>query len=125
MEEGIDEIEMKKALPNAKLMKRPLLDVTVDEEAPPSSSADVSDLSVSSSVSSSSSSPHVVGSSSLRSSTLRAALNTIKSIVGVGILSFPFAFYQAGLVFGLISVLIIAIIVNYGMRLLVEVRVEV
>lgn len=108
------EVEM---MQTSKVMKRPLLEVTVDEElppvvpsndgAPPSSSPAVS--------------PHA---DEIKSSTTRAALNTIKSIVGVGILSFPFAFRQAGLIFGLLSVVLIAMIVNYGMRLLVDVRTE-
>jgi hypothetical protein len=97
-EEGI---EMKKKGSGAALMKRPLLDTsTADaEELPavaavqeelrssPLPSAPEALLEVAEGVD-----PHTGAAvTGAKSSTFRAALNTIKSIVGVGILSFPFA----------------------------------
>jgi hypothetical protein len=98
-EEGI---EMKKKGSGAALMKRPLLDTsTADAEELPAVAA-VQEVLRASPVPTAPTEellevaeavdPHTGAvATAAKSSTLRAALNTIKSIVGVGILSFPFA----------------------------------
>jgi hypothetical protein len=98
-EEGI---EMKKKGSGAALMKRPLLDTsTADAEELPAVAA-VQEVLRSSplpsapeallEVAEAAVDPHTGAAvTGAKSSTFRAALNTIKSIVGVGILSFPFA----------------------------------
>ncbi len=120
------EIEMKK-ISSASLMKRPLLDTsTADSEEQPAELLTAAPTAALQQPVVLHVDPHtgaVEGGG--KSSTLRASLNTIKSIVGVGILSFPFALRNAGLVFGAISVVLIALLVNYGMRLVVAVRQEV
>lgn len=111
--------------------RRPLLEVTKDaeeeqeeEESRKQSSTSLPPSSTTSSSSSTVVDPHL-GGDGKKSSTLRAAANTVKSIVGVGILSFPYALSQAGLAFGLVSILLIAFLVNYTMRLLVHCQVEI
>ena len=108
-----EEVEMKSVSAGPADMKRSLLDTTVDSESEPSPLA-VEESGV------------VSGEfSAERSSTFRAALNTVKSIVGVGVLSFPFALSNAGLGFGVAAIAVIATLVNYGMRLVVAVREEI
>ena len=86
---------------SATLMKRPLLDTsTADSEELPAAAIELSPLEAgpvgpieaATEAAVAALDPHtgtVAGAA--KSSTLRACLNTIKSIVGVGILSFPFA----------------------------------
>lgn len=130
---------MKRTLSSSAVMRRPLLDVA---SAAPGVSTDLEEAVVASEPATAGpvtsvdleepaagaapagSDAHGVGGGE-RSSTARATFVTIKSIVGVGVLSFPFAFAHAGLVFGLLSVVLIALSVNYGMRLLIAVKVEV
>ena len=67
---------------------------------------------------------HAVGGEK-KSTTFQSSLNTVKSIVGVGILSFPYALSKAGYAIGLPAILFIAVLVNYTMKLLVRVKEEV
>jgi hypothetical protein len=68
-DESAGQVEMQNVSSAGKVLKRPLLDVTHDAEELPVETT---------------TSPHFVGVE--KSSTTRAALNTIKSIVGIGIL---------------------------------------
>jgi hypothetical protein len=99
MESNVQEDIQMRSLSNSKVMKRPLLDVTVDnEELPPvvvvgETRSTTNEIHVAETVTIN---PHLPD--GVKSSTTRAALNTVKSIIGVGILSFPYAFMNAGLV---------------------------
>ncbi len=98
-EEPEEGIEMKKKGSSATLMKRPLLDTsTADAEELPVAAAAAVELAPLEALPGASlepaeaADPHTgAAAGAAKSSTLRACLNTIKSIVGVGILSFPFA----------------------------------
>ena len=48
----------------------------------------------------------------------------VQSVIGIGILSFPFAMKEAGLIAGIISFSIIAPIVVYGMILIVQMKIR-
>ena len=48
----------------------------------------------------------------------------LQAIVGVGILSFPYAMHQTGVVLGVLFLLLTASLVNYTMQLLVKVKTQ-
>ena len=59
-----------------------------------------------------------------KSGILGATFNFVNSIVGAGIVGIPFAIYRSGFVLGIILVLFIACLVDYGVRLLIQCGIE-
>jgi len=56
----------------------------------------------------------------LKSSNIQALANIIKSFVGVGILALPYAMREAGIYFGVLMMLLIAILSNYCFKLVIN-----
>ena len=55
-----------------------------------------------------------------KSGLLGASGNLVNSIVGAGIIGIPYAFRQSGLIFGLLSLLLVGYLTDYSLRMIVD-----